>query len=412
MTSDLTTTSRQNFAPGAPPNLDDLTDDPRVSQLRDDLAAWLRRYRSMKTRESYAERLGVPRTWIPERPEPSGKGRKPRGYSGTEWLLGCWRNSVPYSEPDADDVNRWLDELDQRGYVQRTQAAWVASASSFYQHLARLGRVDRNPMATVDRRSRELRSSDMAKTRTPLAWDQTRALLEAAWLIAERTRNGPRDRAMIELLVCTGMRAKELVDLDLDSYDRPSPGAGGSVLVSRKGGTLQRLGVPVPTADAVDDYLAERRPGTVARAGERGGRLRQPLFVSSSGERLHPKHVPYLLRRLVDTFVPDTQPRERWKRELLQSQAGTRLAATLAPLKGKASPHRIRHSYGTHALEAGVPQRQVQQDLGHSDPATTEGYLADKHQAENAAGHQLSPALHRGWWTPRTTRDRAQPVSA
>lgn len=400
---------RENPPGGKAPNLEDLEGDPRVQQLRTDVEAWLRDYSSPRTRESYAERLGAPRSWIPGRtvPDPQRRrGRRPRGYSGTEWLLWCWLHAVPYLEPTRDDVNSWLDVLAERGYSQRTQAAWVSSASSFYRHLVREGRTRSNPMEMVNRKTRRLRSSDQTRTGKALTFEQLRSLLEGAWLLAPHTRNGYRDRAIVEALAGTGMRADELVELDLTSYHRVSPGSAGTMLVRRKGGKTQMVGVPVEVADAVDDYLTKRRPGTLARTGEHGGTPRQPLFVTATGQRLHPKHVTYVLRQVVEAFTPDTPPRQRWRRDLLASQAGTRISSVLREIKGASGPHRLRYSYGTHAIQSGIPMRQVQLDLGHADVSTTEAYVHDEHQAEQAAGHQLSPALHRGWAKPRTTTER------
>lgn len=411
----MTTAENGTAVPGAHSTtssgtgLDALPAEPR-EQLQRHCQQWLRGYSSIKTRTSYAERLGIPRHWIPGRSSPSGtRGRKPRGYTGHEWLLWCLHHGVPYLQPDRDDLNRWLDELAEAGYAQRSQATMLSAVSSFYRHLLREGLVNANPVERIDRNARALRPPKQSRARAPLSWEQTRALLEAAWLLSTRTRHGLRDRAMLEVLVTTGLRADELVELDRADYHRPSPGAPGQLTITGKGGHTRVTGLPVEVADAVDDYHAGLpTAGTVAPAGHAGGRVRQPLFATSTGGRLHTSHVTAVLKRVVDTLTPTTPPREHWKRELLRSAVGARLAAELAPIKGRVHPHRLRHSYGTHAINAGVPIRQVQRDLGHADVATTEAYVHDEHQAAHSAAHQLSPGLHRGWLTARNTRETAR----
>ncbi|MFC7344885.1 tyrosine-type recombinase/integrase [Saccharopolyspora griseoalba] len=340
------TVAGQEGLPGHVSDLDALPHDERVQHLRVEVQAWLEGYSSQRTRESYAERLGVPRSWIPGRvtPDPQRRrGRRPRGYSGTEWLLWCWGNSVSYRDPSGDDVRRWLDELAERGYSPGTQVAWVSSVSSFYTHLIRGGLAASNPMAGATT-SRRLSPAHPERVNEPFTLEQVRALREAAALLAPHARNGYRDRAMLELLAGTGMRAGELVELDLSSYERSTHG-GAAVLVSCRCGGWHRLGVSTLVADAVEDYLALRCPPAVP-AGEGDGRARQPLFVSNTGQRLHPKHVAYLLRQIIDAFTSGEPPRQRWKRELRASQAGIEVAAVLREI-GPRGPERFRHRSGS-----------------------------------------------------------------
>ncbi|MGW5641308.1 tyrosine-type recombinase/integrase [Saccharopolyspora sp. NPDC003752] len=179
-------------------------------------------------------------------------------------------------------------------------------------------------------------------------------------------------------------RTSELASINLADYHRSAPGAKAQLLVHNKGGDETWVGVPV----AVDDWLAHRVSATVARPGEAGGRLEQPMFVTATGARVHEKHVSAVITRIVETFTPhpDKPPRERWKLNLLASIDGVAISAQLASLKGQATPHRFRHSYGTHGERQGVPIRQIQRDLNHASVATTEGYIDDGHIAELQVG--------------------------
>ena len=110
-----------------------------------------------------------------------------------------------------------------------------------------------------------------------------------------------------------------------------------------------------------------------------------PIFVTSTGKRVHTSHLQAVLTRLCKAFTEASTPETEF------------IATHLGPLRDSIHPHSARHSYATHAVERGVPPRQVQRDLGHAVLATTEGYLHDEDNVRNSAAHELAPALHRGW---------------
>ena len=122
----------------------------------------------------------------------------------------------------------------------------------------------------------------------------------------------------------------------------------------------------------------------------------RPVFVTSTGRRVHTSHLQAVLTRLCTTFT-DATPRTQGLKDLLATPEAEFVATHLGPLRDTIHPHSARHSYATHAVERGVPPRQVQRDLGHAVLATTEGYLHDEDNVRNSAAHELAPALHRGW---------------
>ncbi len=207
---------------------------------------------------------------------------------------------------------------------------------------------------------------------------------------------------MVEILIGTGIRAEELVGTSTTDYRRAAAGGIGVLRVHGKGAKDREVALAPPVADALDVYLTDRRPATVpALRGQVGLAPREPLFTTSTGRRVHVTHVTALLRRLCATFCPDTPPRAAWQRELLAGQQARFIATHLEPVRDTIHPHSARHAYATHAIERGVPPRQVQRDLGHAALATTEGYLHDEDNIRDSAAHELSPALHRGWLTAR-----------
>jgi integrase/recombinase XerD len=145
-----------------------------------------------------------------------------------------------------------------------------------------------------------------------------------------------RDTAMLELLYATGLRASELVNLQLSDLNL----AVGYVLATGKG-SKQRV---VPIGDAVrrtiDRYLEGARPTLIKR------RESIYLFVTRRGKNMTRQAF--------------------WN--VLRSRA--RQARIMKPI----SPHMLRHSFATHLLEHGADLRSVQAMLGHSKISTTQIY--------------------------------------
>ncbi|MFR9729828.1 tyrosine-type recombinase/integrase [Saccharopolyspora sp. MS10] len=373
---------------------------------RERFAEFLRIYTSLNTRLAYATDLGIPLDWVPgyRAPEPGRRrGRARRAEpTGLEWLNWCVREGfASFDEIRVEHVERWLEELARAGYRDATRARMLSAVSAFYRkYLLRDGLVTQNPAALVDRSAQHLNRSSGPSGTAMWSFEACRALLAAAHLLAEHSRHGARDRAMVEVLIGTGVRAQELVGVDLADYHRPAAAGPGSLRVHGKGAKDRLVALAAPVADAIEDYLAVRAPPQVPALREQPGmRGAEPLFLTGTGRRVHVSHVQALLRRLCATFASGAESGSRSPalRELLATERAALLAEHLAPLRDTIHPHSARHSYATHAITRGAEPRQVQRDLGHAALSTTEGYLHDAENLANSAAHELSPALHRGW---------------
>lgn len=383
--------------------------DTQAKSSRERFAEFLRIYASLNTRVAYARDLGIPLDWVPgyTAPDPARRrGRSRRSQpTGLEWLTWCVHNGFgSFADIRVEHVERWLYELAQAGYSEATRGRMLSAVSAFYQkYLMREGLADRNPTALVDRRAQHLnRPTGTPSSTKRWSFEACRALLLAAYLLSERGRHGLRDRAMIEILVGTGVRAEELVSTNMLDYRRANSADIGMLRIHGKGAKEREVALPPPVADALDAYLTQRHPAAVpAVTGQVAGGSAEPLFVTSTGRRVHVSHLDALLRRLCATFAPhsDAAPRARWLADLRATSQAAFIATHLGPLRDSIHPHSARHSYATHAIERGVPPRRIQQDLGHAALSTTEGYLHDEDNIRNSAAHELSPALHRGWLT-------------
>src|ERR671937_499997 len=169
-----------------------------------------------------------------------------------------------------------------------------------------------------------------------------KALRRYAAVLAERDI-GPattalelRDRALFELAYASGLRARELVDLDVESVDFDAE----EVRVEGKGGKTRFVPAGEAALAAVARYLERGRHALQAGADERA------LFLSKSGRRLSTSDV----RRRLAT----------WTRH--------------AAIQGGVSPHALRHSFATHLLDGGADLRAIQELLGHANISTTQVY--------------------------------------
>ena len=145
-----------------------------------------------------------------------------------------------------------------------------------------------------------------------------------------------RDRALFELAYASGLRAEELVNLDLDAIDFD----GEQVRVEGKGDKTRFVPTGEPALRAIDRYLTRGRPALLTADAT------PALFLSKSGRRLSTSDVRRRLRV--------------WARQ----------AAGAAG----ASPHALRHSFATHLLDGGADLRSIQELLGHASISTTQVY--------------------------------------
>lgn len=150
------------------------------------------------------------------------------------------------------------------------------------------------------------------------------------------TRDGLRDRAVLELLYASGLRVSELAALPLDDLHLDE----GFVRVLGKGRKVRVVPVGSRAVEALRRYLAEGRPLYAPAIDERA------VFVSRLGRAL--------TREAVWKLVTDHARRAGIERHL--------------------TPHTLRHSFASHLLENGAPLRVIQEMLGHADIATTQIY--------------------------------------
>ena len=237
---------------------------------------------------------------------------------------GCRRPA----EATSPVLRRFAAGLHAAGYAASTVARKLASLRSFYAFGQREGWVRANP-------AKPLRSPRRARKLPKFLTGEEIARLLAA--PRPEAAGGLRDRAILELMYSSGVRVRELVNLDDGDLDLRN----ATVRVRGKG-RRERLGIVGSHARrAIRAWLAARPRQPAGRSA-----TARPLFTNKLGGRLSVRGVA----RLLDKHL------------------------AVAGLAGRASPHTLRHSFATHLLDAGADIRSVQELLGHKSLVTTQIY--------------------------------------
>jgi site-specific recombinase XerD len=228
----------------------------------------------------------------------------------------------------ASDVLAYLQRLNvSRAYAPRSIRRKISALRTFYKFLKFEGRRDDNPAADVP----------TPKIGRPLPKALTEAeltrLLDATRPLAGSTdAQRKRDRAILETLYASGVRRSELLGLSLGDVDlehRTMRVVGG------KGNKDRVVPLTHAAAEALQTYLGVR-PRTTNDA----------FFIGRSGARLSESALYKIVRSAIE----------------------------LADLKGRASPHTMRHSMATHLYENGADLLVIKEILGHESLATTQVY--------------------------------------
>jgi integrase/recombinase XerD len=224
-----------------------------------------------------------------------------------------------------EDITAFLRWLREQGLDPRTIARVVVTIRNFYRYLLMDGAIGYDPTVTLE---------------SPKAWQVLPKFLtlEEVNLLLEQPDItqpvGVRDRALLEVLYATGLRASEIVTLKLSDVNFEM----GVVICLGKGSRERTVPLGRSALEWLRKYLLIRHQWIGQRTVDR-------LFVTRQGRPLSRQT---LWRILAD----------------YSQKAGL----------GRVTPHMLRHTFATHLLEHGADLRSVQMMLGHADLSTTQVY--------------------------------------
>ncbi|MEA4861730.1 MAG: tyrosine recombinase XerC [Victivallaceae bacterium] len=215
----------------------------------------------------------------------------------------------------------------------------LASLRSMYRFFLREEAVGSNPFSAL---ASPRKARDLPKVLAIGAIDRLIAAIPAyyarmsdAKLIANPALAGlaaARDRALTEVIYSGGLRISEAIGLNFSDIDL----LGSTVSVRGKGRKERLCALGKPSLRALKEYLKLRGRG----------REKEPVFVNYQGERLTARSFQRNLKNYLAT----------------------------AGLPPDYTPHKLRHSFATHLLDAGADLRSVQEMLGHASLSTTQIY--------------------------------------
>lgn len=235
---------------------------------------------------------------------------------------------IDYTEVTLEHLEHFSAGLHDIGIHPRSQARILSGIRSFYQFLLLEDYIEQDPC--------ELLESPQIGKHLPdvLTVEEIDALIGQ---IDRSTREGQRNRAILETLYSCGLRVSELCNLKIsDLYLNE-----GFIKVEGKGNKQRLVPISPRAVSELKNYFLDREQGLIKPGYE------DFVFISRFGKNISRIMVFHIIKEL----------------------------AAAIGLKKSISPHTFRHSFATHLLEGGANLRAIQCMLGHESIGTTEIYM-------------------------------------
>jgi integrase/recombinase XerC len=257
-----------------------------------------------------------------------------------KWHRDERQTSPPWTKLGRDDFRHYLRYLGRRNKVGRAAIQLRFSAlRSFYKFLVRRGKLESSPIKNISlpKQPRRLpqfltlqQMSDLLaaplKELAAMKASSSERIIESSFL---------RDVAILETIYSCGLRVSELCGLLAQDIN----GAEQVARVRGKGKKERLVPIGAKALEAIHKYW------------------RSLIYAPSAA---------------MPTFLADPEKLRPMYPRLVQLRLKRYLAA--CGLDPKLTPHKLRHSYATHMLDAGADLRSVQELLGHAHLVTTQVY--------------------------------------
>ncbi|MDB2613861.1 site-specific tyrosine recombinase XerD [Chlamydiales bacterium] len=227
---------------------------------------------------------------------------------------------LDFKEVTDDIMISFLAMRSNEGSQSSSLSRYLIAVKLLFRFLKREGMIEKNPLKNIE---------------TPKLWQLIPEILneqEIERLLSapnSETPLGARDKALLEVLYATGIRATELCLLTIYSID------DSTAKVFGKGGKERLVPIGKKAIEAIDYYLMHFREGD-----------NEALFLSRRGGKLDRVQVWRIIKKY----------------------------AKLAGITKEISPHTLRHSFATHLMDNGADVRIIQEMLGHASISSTDRY--------------------------------------
>jgi integrase/recombinase XerD len=240
----------------------------------------------------------------------------------------CMEKHTEAKDVQYTHLKSFVSELYDLGLSARSQARIISGIKQFFGYLILENLIAKDPSTLLEQPKLGRKLPEV------LSIEEVDKLIAAVNL---NSNEGPRNRAMLEVLYSCGLRVSELINLKFTDlfYDE------GFVRVIGKG-NKERL---VPLSKSVEFEIASYQEKMRSKLNIKDGH-ENFIFLNRRGKQL--------TRVMVFVIIKDL--------------------ALKIDLKKSISPHTFRHSFATHLLEGGANLRAIQEMLGHESIITTEIY--------------------------------------
>lgn len=243
-----------------------------------------------------------------------------------EYLSSQYALSSP-DEANQAIVRSWLAKLVEEGLTSRSINRKLSALKAYYNHQLRLGEMKTNPASRVN----------TLKIPKRLPVSVSKAEIHSA-LYSQNEQETDfsirRDHLILELLYGTGIRLSELTGLKISDVDF------GSQTIKVTGKRNKQRIVPLGNKllEVIQAYLEERNK--LAETGT------EEVILTDKGKKAY----SLFIYRKVTRYLGE------------------------AGVKGRKSPHVLRHTFATHMLNAGADLNAIKELLGHASLAATQVY--------------------------------------
>ena len=246
----------------------------------------------------------------------------------TSFISENYSTSLSIENINVSIIESFIKHLFKSESSTYSQARIVSGLKSFFNYLLLEEKIDINPMELIDA------PKLVRKLPETLSIQEIETIIDAVDL---DSKEGMRNKAILETLYSCGLRESELVNLKVQNLFLDI----GFIKVLGKGMKERLVPIGTKAAECISIYMKEYRINLNISEGFEGY-----LFINRRGKNL--------TRNMIFIIVKD-----------LVKKAG---------LNKNISPHTFRHSFATHLIEGGADLRAVQEMLGHESITTTEIY--------------------------------------